>query len=308
MSNVVLGAGVRPALDADKGRRSRGAHDLADVCGCNRGQFLIGQQCRRRIGRSAEECAKERGVRRCPILPLRRHPGARRDTKIALLTRDDEAAASERAWDTRARSQPRATLAVDTYGTAAQSAARSASALSSRAAAACAGEATITACAVTRSSPIVMRHSLASRTQSRTGASRRRALAGSRASIADTSSPIPPRNALKTPSPAEGTGRWCDEKRAGLGSGPQSWRDRGHGQMLDIPRVDSAKERLRDCRHGLRTELPTVEVSYGLIVWPRSGRRPFHHPHEVRASFTREEREFFDSRTRQRNAKDRWRR
>src|SRR6187401_2459660 len=93
MSNVVLGACVRPALDADEGWRSRGAQGLADVSGRNRGQFLVGQKCCRRIGRSAEECAKERGVRRCLILPLRRHLGARRDTKVALLTRDDEAAA-----------------------------------------------------------------------------------------------------------------------------------------------------------------------------------------------------------------------
>ncbi len=73
--------------------------------------------------------------------------------------------------------------------------------------------------------------------------------------------------------------------------------------MLDIPRVNSAKERLRDRRHCFRTELSTVEIGYGLIVWPRSWRSAFHHPHEVRASFTREEGEFFDSRTRERNAK-----
>ena len=181
-----------------------------------------------------------RGMReraRCPTVP---DPATSTTPRCTRRYEDRSADARRRSrclrrgWDTRARSQPRATLAVDTYGTVAQSAARSSSVLSSSVAAACAGDATITECAVRRSFPIVSRHSLASRTHSRTGASRRTALAGSRASIADTSSPIPPRNALKTPSPEDGA------VAGALKSVPASAADRNRGATADMDRCSTS--------------------------------------------------------------------
>ena len=145
MSNVVLGAGFRPALDADEGRRSRGAHDLADVCG---------RQSRPVPHRTAvppTDRLLRRGMRERARCPTVRDPATSTTPRCTQRYEGRSADARRRSrclargWDTRARSQARATLAVDTYGTAAQSAARCASVLSSSVAAACAGDATITA-------------------------------------------------------------------------------------------------------------------------------------------------------------------
>ena len=112
--------------------------------------------------------------------------------------------------------------------------ARFSSVLSSSVAAACAGAATITDCAARRSLPsLVAIRSCRART--REPALRdATALAGSRASIADTSSPIPPRNALKTPSPEEGV------VAGALKSVPASAADRNRGATADMDRCSTS--------------------------------------------------------------------
>ena len=248
MSDVVLGAGARPALDADEVRRARDAQHGGR---CLRSRS---RRVRHRRAVTAPGSARRRGMRAAAPCPA----GARSchfdDTQVhavirkrAVLARDDEAAAGEGMIDARPRPGERDAHGRDVRHLRAERRERRVGA---------------------REQPCRRVRRRGQDHGARVERSRRRrrpAIAGAahetvahRASHAHAAGRQPAldrRDELAHPAAQrleESVAGSRAARRGALKSGPraaaadESWRDRRDGELLDVAGVDAAEQRLRD--------------------------------------------------------------
>ena len=263
------------------------------------------------IRRAAEKRAQQHHARPRAVRPLRRDPRARADTQLAVLAGDDEAAAGEGMIDACARPRERHAHSRDVrdfgaerrerrVGSGEQSCRRMrrrgkddrARANAPAVVATChTGAANETACAPVRTRTLP---------------------AGSRLSIAETSSPMPPRSALKSPSPAPGRAAGASKRRPSAAAATSRGATVVDREFLDVTGMDAAEQRLRDEADGCGTEVPAVETRHRLVFRCCSGlrrrRARVHRPRQMIAGLGRQQAVLRGAGSRGRNTEDRRRR